>query len=341
MEEREAAPGAEEPAVTAPPAVGRGILRPRTILSFLVAFAVLAFFFRSGKLDFAATWARMRASNWALLLLAFAVYYATFVVRSLRWRTLLANVGYSRASGYAIPSLAGLCEILYLSWFTNCVVPARLGDAYRGYMLRKSAGVSFTVTLGTILAERLIDVSVLAVLMTAAALVAFHGTMPPEATRTLAAGLVLTAVGIVGLVALPRLRPLIDRVLPQRFQRHYAGLEAGVLGSFRRIPVLLGYSIVAWLIEGLTLYIIGRAVGAPISPDKAILVALAASLLSTVPFTPAGLGVAEAGMVLLLRLPQIGLEQNTAAAVALLDRAITYGSIVIFGAVLYIVSRKK
>ena len=332
-------PGEEEVSEPPEPAVERGFLRPRTLISFAIAFAVLIFFVRGVDLDFAEIWARIRGSNPLLLLLALVVYYQVFIGRALRWRVLLENVGYSRAAGRPMPSVLGLAEIIYLSFFTNCVVPARLGDAYRGYMLKRTAGVSFSTTLGTILAERLIDLAVLAGMMATAALITFRGALPDEANRALVGGLVLTGIGLAGLVAMPRLRPLVERLLPERFHRHYAGLESGILGSFRRIPLVLTFSVINWLLEGLTLYLVAAAVGVPVSVGAAIVVALVASLLSTVPFTPAGLGVAEAGIVLLLT--QLGIEKNAAGAIGLLDRLITYWSIVVFGAVVYVVSRKK
>jgi uncharacterized protein (TIRG00374 family) len=62
-------------------------------------------------------------------------------------------------------------------------------------------------------------------------------------------------------------------------------------------------------------------------------------VLTTIPFTPAGLGFTEAGMVLILK--QLGLDDNAAGAIALLNRVVNYWSIVVFGAILYIFSRKK
>lgn len=322
------------------PTLGRRLFQPRTLLSFLFALVLLYFVTRQiFNLDFREVWARIRGADAALLALAVVVYYTSFIFRALRWRTLLGNVGYSRAHGHPIPSLAGLAEIIYLSWFANCVTIARLGDAYRGYLLKKAAAVSFTVTLGTILAERLIDLVVLAALMSAAALAVFHGALPPEATRALAGGAILSAIGVGGLFSMRRLRPLVERLLPERIHAHYARLERGVLGSFRRMPTLIGYSVIGWLIEGATLYLTAAAVGAPVSPAGAIMVALVASLLSTVPFTPAGLGVTEAGMVLVLG--RLGVDPNTAGAVAILNRSINYWSIVVFGAILYVFSRKK
>src|SRR3712207_7067169 len=41
-------------------------------------------------------------------------------------------------------SVLGISEIVMLSWFANCIVPAKLGDAYRAYLLKRTAGVSFS-----------------------------------------------------------------------------------------------------------------------------------------------------------------------------------------------------
>ncbi len=325
----------------APPEIGRRILDPRTLIGFVIAFAALYFFYKRGfDLDFREVWGRMRSANAAILLLAASIYYTTFAVRSFRWQVLLANVGYSREAGVPMPSVFGLGEILYLSWFANCVTVARLGDAYRGYMLKRTAGVSFTVTMGTILAERLIDLVVLAGLMAVSILLAFRGSLPREAEQALIGGGALAAIGLLGLASLPRLRPLVERVLPARLFQIYSGVESGIVGSLgRRRPLLLAFSVVGWGIEGLTLYLTASALGAPLSLVGALMVALVASLLTIVPFTPAGLGVTEAGMVLVLT--RLGLDTNTAGAVALLNRVINYWSIVVFGAILYIFSRKK
>lgn len=334
------APLAEETTVNAPPEIGRRILQPRTLLGFLIAALALYFFYKRGfNLDFREVWARMRSANGWILLLTFVVYYTSFIFRTLRWQTLLANVGYSREKGVPMPSTWGLGEILYLSWFANCVTVARLGDAYRGYMLKRAAGVSFTVTLGTIFAERLIDLVVLAGLMAVSTFAAFRGTLPPEAEQALIGGVVLAGIGLLGLASLRRLRPLVERVLPERLFRHYDGVESGLVGSLRRLPLLTSFSVAGWMIEGITLYLTATALGANLSIVGAIVVALVASLLTAVPFTPAGLGVTEAGMVLVLT--RLGLDPNAAGAVALLNRVVNYWSIVVFGAILYIFSRKK
>ena len=322
------------------PPLGRRVFRPRNVASFLLALVVLYLVYRQLLgLDWPEVWASTREASAGLFALAFAVFYCSFFFRALRWRTLLDNVGYDRAAGNRLPSALGLTKIMYLAWFANCVTIARLGDAYRCYLLKKAAGVSFTVALGTVLAERLLDLVVMATMMGAGVLVVFHGSLPAEVTRVLAIGLLLSVVGIVGLLSVRRLRGAVERVLPKRLHTHYARLEHGLVDSFGQLPMLLAYSIIGWLIEGATLYVTAAAVGAPISAAGALVVALAASLLTTVPFTPAGLGFTETGLVLMLG--WLGLDVSTAGAVTLLFRLINYWSIVVFGLILYFFGRNE
>ena len=67
--------------------------------------------------------------------------------------------------------------------------------------------------------------------------------------------------------------------------------------------------------------------------------ALVASLLTAIPFTPAGLGLVELGVVGILTLIY-GVDQEQAAAIALLDRAISVLSIIVLGSIAYVLSSK-
>src|SRR5215218_2268129 len=252
----EAAAGSRSP-------LGRRVLRPRNVASFLLALAVLYLVYRELLgLGWSEAWASVRAANAGLFALAFAVFYSSYLVSALRWQALLANVGYDRATGHPMPSSLGLTRIMYLAWFANCVTVARLGDIYRGYLLKKEAGVSFAVTLGTVLAERLLDLLVLAAMMGAGVLVVFGGSLPTGALQALAAGLILSVVGVVGLLSMRRFRWAFERVLPKRLHAHYSRLEHGVVGSFHgRLPLLVALSVAGWVLEGAALYVTASAVG--------------------------------------------------------------------------------
>jgi uncharacterized protein (TIRG00374 family) len=314
---------------------------PRTILSFLLAIALLVFIFTRFDVHPTEIWAVVQHANLAFFAVGFLVYYAAFVLRGLRWQRLLANVGFARERGYKIPSIPGLIEIIYLSWFVNCIVPAKLGDAYRSYLLKRAAGISFSRIIGTILAERMIDIVILFTLLLASALLTFQGRVPTELNLTIAFGGLLVLVLLVGLVAMRRFGHVVERLVPGRFREKYVKLQEGTLQSFRRrsLPALIGYTAMIWLLAGGRLFFVTRSLDTHIDLAVVIFIALASSLLTTLPLTPGGVGLVEGAVFVVLR--TVGVDDATALSIALLDRLINYWSIVGGGIIVYIASHRK
>lgn len=321
--------------------IGDRMRSRRTIASFVVAFAIIAIFVWRLDVNFSEVWKQVRNANPLYLLLAFAAYYGSFPVRAARWRFLLTNASISRSGGHDVPGLVGLSEIYVLSWFANCVVPAKLGDAYRGYLLKKNSGASFSRTLGTIFAERLLDIVALVGLMGISGLLVFHGRVPTSLRWTFAAGVALVVIGVGALIALMTISHRIQRLIPERFRPHYGRLTEGVITSFSRTGLLSVSVLTAtiWLMEGARVYFVAQALGVDLSPGASVFVALLASLLTTFPFTPAGLGVVEGGTVIAVKL--LGIGVSGATAVALIDRAIASYSVIVIGGLLYFVSKRR
>ena len=128
----------------------RRALSPHTLISFGIAIAALWFVTRRLDLDPGAIWANMRQANLPLLAAAFCLWYGAFFVRSGRWGYMLRSAGFTSALGYVLPSTRGLAEIVLLAYFANSIVPAKLGDAYRAYLLKRESRVPFSAGFGTI-----------------------------------------------------------------------------------------------------------------------------------------------------------------------------------------------
>jgi uncharacterized protein (TIRG00374 family) len=321
------------------------LLRPRTLVSFALAFAIIVFVFRGVDIDLQATWRQIKEINPWLFLLAFVTFYLTFPIRALRWRMLLHNADFPVDRGrHSWASVSALTEYLYLSWFANCVVPAKLGDAYRGFLLKHNGNVSFSRSFGTIFAERLLDMVVLFGLLVISGWIVFGTHLPTIASYAFGLGLVLVVIIMCGLTAMHFLSPYIRRVIPRRLHGAYGLFEAGTLGSLkaRTLPILFGLTVLVWLGESLRLFLVIEAMGGlRLGLPAVIFVALMGSLLTTVPATPGGLGLVEGGIIGVLRSSLFGVAAPLAGAVALLDRVINYWSIVVFGFVLYLVSKRK
>ena len=335
------------PEAVEPDPLARKFLNVRTLLSFGLGIAILAVVLSRINVEVDAILAQLARTNPLYYAAGLLVYYVTFLIRGLRWRKLLENVGYHQDDGIRLPSVLGIAEIILLSWFANCIVPAKLGDAYRAYLLKSVAGVSFSKTFGTILAERMIDMLLLFVLLVGSVLLAFGGALPAVVLGILQVGLVLAGLVVVGLFSMRRWSGQITRLVPARFRMQWALFVQGTLGSFRSLPLVLGYSALAWAIESSRLYLVCLSLGlSQLSLPIILFVALASALLTTLPVTPAGLGFVESAIVGILLLAASfglapGINENVATSVAILDRTISYWSLIVVGLGIYLVSRKK
>jgi uncharacterized protein (TIRG00374 family) len=322
-----------DPLAEAPEPIQRRLLRPHTIVSFVIAIGIIGFLVRRLDININSVWMNIRDANPWYFGAALALYYLTFVARTYRWRYMLNQAGISRENGYSVPSLPHLFEILMLSWFANCVVPAKLGDGYRSYLLKRDAGAPASATLGTILAERLTDLSVLFVTMTAAGIVAFHGDLPSRVKQTVFIGGALMAIAAAGLIGLFFAREFFQRLIPDRFVRQYHDFHGAVFACLKQPALPIAVSVGIWAADGCRLFLVARSLGADLTITLTIFVALMSALLTTLPITPAGLGVVEAAVVVVLKL--VDVDADLASSIAILDRLIGYWSLIAVGLILY------
>jgi uncharacterized membrane protein YbhN (UPF0104 family) len=311
------------------------VLSPQTLVSFAIAIAVLWFVARRLDVDPEAIWAQMRRANLWLLAVAFVLWYGAFFVRGWRWGRMLDSAGFNRAHGFSIPASPGLAEIVVLAYFANSIVPAKLGDAYRAYLLKRDSEVPFSAGFGTILAERLVDAMTLVIVLAGSVLVVFGTEMPSQARPTLMLGGLLIVVGACGLAVLWLTRDSVVRFLPGRVQEAYSRLQGAIFGALRRPGLVLGIGALLWLNDGLRVWFVARSLDANIPPTVAILVAVMGALLTVVPFTPAGLGVVELGVGSVL-VGVLGVDPVVAGSIILLDRVVAYWSLLAVGAGLYL-----
>ena len=131
--------------------------------------------------------------------------------------------------------------------------------------------------------------------------------------------------------------------LPGRVLEFYERFEEGVFGSVgvRGMPLLGLMTGMIWMTEALRLYLVVRALnlGVDLGFSGALFVALIGSLLTAIPFTPGGIGLVEGGMIGVLT-GAFGVSGTHAAAIVLVDRAISVFSIVVLGGIAYMLSSK-
>ena len=332
----------EEPEITKEQlSLGKRLLNWRTIVPLVIVIVALVYFAKKANINPQQTWAAIRTANVYLLLAAFSIYYLSFPIRTLRWRLLLQNVGYTKANGVELPKFWKLLEIIYISWFANVIVPAKLGDLYRAYLLRKETELPATRTFGTVLAERLLDLIVLLLIFIPAVMISLHENLPSQLQLGLKITMAVVIIGIIALFLLRMFPTQIARLVPQRFRGHYNHLQEGTLGSFRRVPTLTSLTVGVWACESLRFFFIALAlnlIGGNFLHilTAALFIALGEALLTAIPFTSGGIGLVEGGMLAMIAL--FTLDSSRAAAAILIDRTISLFSLLAIGFIVFMIA---
>lgn len=209
----------------------------------------------------------LREANYGWLALTLVLSALGYVSRAYRWQMQLDS-----ATSTARASYAEVYHAMMVGYLANLVLP-RMGEVIRCSVLRRTAGVPVEVSLGTVVAERLIDVLVLLGLLGTTLLLYFntfwawvadwlltgrYDALARNRTTLLVAGLIaglLLAGALLGLLRnLERLRqnPVFNRLVG--FAR---GMLAGVFSVLKmeRKGLFLLHTLFTWLIYFLGSYL--------------------------------------------------------------------------------------
>jgi uncharacterized protein (TIRG00374 family) len=320
---------AEERAVN----LGSRFFNLRTGLSFLLGIAILVALFRFADVNAQDLLAQIRGVDLRLYALAILSYVLTFPFRGIRWQRLLRN------AGVRLPVLP-LTEVIFISWFVNSVLPGKIGDLYRGYMVKREHGVSLSRTVGTVVAERVVDLLCLILLLGVTGLLVLRNRVSPVVDGMLHLGWIGFAVLIVGMFVAYRFGERLVSFFPRRVQEIYRRFAQGTFSSFtlKSAPLLVLLTVLAWSAEAARLFFVVSALNVPGIGPLAALFTVAAISLSLILPTPGGLGGVEAAFVLVLAV--FGVDKSLAIAVALLDRIISYYSLIVFGFPAFLLTKR-
>lgn len=297
----------------------------QTWLSFTAAFFVL--YLMITRIDPAETWNTLKHVRYQWYVAAFAVYYLAFPLRAVRFRMMLSNNGVRGGVG-------PLTGILLLSWFANCIVPAKLGDLYRSLLVRQKYGLPFLKTVGIVFVERVFDLVVLYFIIGLTGLASFHGRFPHWVLLVLESGFIIILVLIILTIGIRFYAHNLGRLMPAKVKGFFDKFISGSAGATRHTGFIALVTSLIWLMEGCSFYLVAKSLGLQLGIVTTLFVALMSALLTALPLTPAGLGIVEAAKVGVLLL--FGQAKGVAVSAALLDRLINYWSLIIVGAIIYI-----
>jgi uncharacterized membrane protein YbhN (UPF0104 family) len=312
-------PSAASPLEPLPPEGGGGRLRGvGSVLGIVISVVALA----------GVVWWALRqdpprlphgAGQLGALVGAIALYAVNTLVRSERWHRLLVDDGAqpARTDSYALTTIG---------YAVNNVLPARAGDAARVVLMAPRAAASRRTVLGTLVAERLLDIGVILVLF----LVVGYAVLGEVGGGSVEWIALATAAVVAGAA--------VGIVLVRRNERVHA-FVAPMLSSTARLvsrngALLLAMTFGIWIIEAMVWLAVGASVGFGMSFLEALYLVALASVFALIPSGPGYAGTQDAATVIGIK--AIGGTGATAVSYLVMLRFVLLVPITVVGLLLLV-----
>jgi glycosyltransferase 2 family protein len=214
---------------------------------------------------------------------AIVLYGINTLVRSERWHRLLVDDG-------ARPGRADSYSLTTVGYAVNNVLPARAGDAARVVLMAPRAETTKRTVVGTIVAERLLDVAVILVLFLVVGY-AILGTVGAHSVEWIVlATVAVIAAGIVAIVLIRRNHRIHDFVAPM--------LSSTMRLLSRHGALLVAMTFGVWIIEACAWIAVGASVGFDMSFLEGLYLVALASVFALIPSGPGYAGTQDAATVI-------------------------------------------
>ena len=301
-----------------PPSNRPRLSRSRRVwIGAAVSLVLLVLFFY--RVDFGEIGRALAGANYVYVLPAVAVLVALMALKAVRWQYLLKHMKPVR--------LGRVFSAEVIGHMANAILPLRLGELARAYLLGQKEGISKVSTLATVAVARVFDG--LALLLFAVLLFVFLPLSDwlKQATYVVAAIFVCVLVLFLLMASskerMKRLTAFLARPLPHgwkpRIEEWSALFVTGLEGltSPARVCAVFALSLVVWLGEGLQFYFVGLSFGLGQPFQVMLLASTAANLALLLPSSPGGVGNFEYFTAAVVTTFGVGAGSAAAYAIAL------------------------
>jgi glycosyltransferase 2 family protein len=304
-------------------------------LALTVVFLILAL----QRVDLSAFLDELKRINYVWILPSAVCTLLGYLLRTLRWRVIL--------SGAARAPVTTLFPVLIMGFATNNLLPGRLGEFWRAYLLGRKRNVRKTFALASVVVERVFDGLTLIALL---AVVSFAIQLPDKGREVELVAAVIFFVAALGLVVLLWKPAIVQVPLRRVLSLFHTGVAAWIeerfetfvdgLSPLRRGPVLLmatALSVGVWVLEGGSYILLSRGLSLGLSPGVELpalgLALVTINLGIMIPSGPGYVGTQEFFGTAALN--TVGANPQAALALVVVSHAVQYALVTGLGLVFF------
>ncbi|MBR9677729.1 MAG: flippase-like domain-containing protein [Nanoarchaeota archaeon] len=306
----------------------------RVLLGLILSAIILWLVF--SKIDLGLVLEKILTINPMYYGLALFAFFLTYPLRTIRWKTLLS------AQGYKI-RFSPLFKIICFTWFFNSISPSKFGEAYRIWSAKK-LDVSRSKIIALILLERFFDLVIIIIL--SFFFVYSAKITQPLITSALNMSLLFVIAGSFFLTLMLRKPsfakkfmksvfslPLLSR-FSEKFEHAWEKFQQGfrIFKNKKKIFNIFILTVTIWMLEIVSLAFVVQAFGITLNFYFLGFLAILTALITALPLTPGGLGIAEGALIMLFTYQ--GISGDVGTGISILFRFATLYVTILVGALL-------
>ena len=301
-------------------------LKLRTHLQFFIGLLIsaAAVYLSFRKIDFHALWTALQSVHFLFFIPAIAGMLICFFLKGTAWRYLL----FPAKKNIRVMSTT---TVLIIGLMVNNLLPAKMGELARGYLIGEREKLPKTLCLSTVAVEHLLDIMVLTVFL----MLLLPSVSLPPWLRTSGMLVGLAAMGVIVILSLVMRREAqflgwicrLLRFLPSRFQEK---IQAILNNIFQGLRVVTGRYIfyasavifLMWITAFAMAYLVMIACGLFLPFQAAVMVIVFAAFGKIIPSSPGAIGTFH--YLVLLVVMSFQVDKEAALGYAIILHALTF-----------------
>ena len=291
------------------------------ILGFVISIVLLYFALKGAHLD--EIWSTLRKASLTLAFTPLIFVGLAISICALRW---------SRVAGTTVRFKEAFVALL-IGMFVNNVLPARLGEVARGYVLSRKKRLSLTYSLSTVFLDRFFDLTGLTGLLLFTLIFLPKASLPLTIFEAIyfVIGVLVLCIILIILVSresfanhLSKRFLTIERTFVSRLTRRLLEVQENLkrIGSPSTIIFFVVMSFCSWLSMSVALYLVIRALHVPVPFACVPFVCALLNLAIAIPSSPGYVGLYQFLIVYLLSI--FGVSRSEGLTISVLYHASWY-----------------
>ena len=258
------------------------VSNPKAIIGIIISLGGIYWAFKDFQFhEFANS---IQKVNYIYLLLATLFLWGSVWLRALRWRWLFRI--------NTLPSTASLYRAELMGYFGNNVLPLRLGELMRAYLIGREWNLSKKYVFGTIILERILDF--LSLIVFAFLLILFYPLEESLREYIIWRGGIAIVAIMLFIIILYRIKTI---KINHKILNSLKDIIEGLLSINKKVyfPVIVT-SLFIWGIYYLDVFLLQYAFGFDLSLAQVLMVLVLSSLALAIPSAPGMIGTFHAAV---------------------------------------------